>query len=158
MIKESIFISSKLVGSLWHTTSISRFESIKSTGFIEVEPDLPEKERYGIPFVRSLGGVSLFDFREFDAQKYDVDFPANSISEFIPFKRIWGRSVWLKIDDAAIAKNLHSGKQIRTLWHDMDSRKKFMAEVEGAHIGNIPVSAIIGAYQIGEGDLDWQPF
>lgn len=157
MVGIADFISNRLAGSLWHTTSVARFGSILATGFIMVEPGLPEKERYGgDPFVRSLGGVSLFDFPAgFDFEKYNAEIPTNSLGEFVPFKRSWGHSVWLRLDTDALALGIRSGKAIRALWKDLGSVKRFIAEVEGAHLGDIPIGEIADAYQIGEGDEDW---
>ncbi|MGJ8534964.1 MAG: hypothetical protein ACSHYC_22465 [Alphaproteobacteria bacterium] len=153
------FISDKLVGGVWHTTSKNRFKSILVEGSILVEPDLPERERYGgMPFVRSLGGVSLFDFpSEFDIAEYYRQIPFDSLGEFVPFKQNWGHSVWLKIDKEIIAENFRSGKEIRKLWRSLGSTKRFMAEIEAACIGSIPVSAIQNSYYIADGDHDWTP-
>ncbi len=157
MIGIADFIANRLAGSFWHTTSVARFESILATGSIMVEPGLPEKERYGGgPFVRSLGGVSLFDFPAgFDFEKYDVEIPTNSLGEFVPFKRVWGQSVWLRLDTDTLAQGIRSGKAIRALWKELGSARRFIPEVEGAHLGDIPIGAIKDAYQIGDGDADW---
>lgn len=48
-----------LVGRLWHATQIDRALAIVSEG--EVRPDA--QPRYAAGFCRSLGGISLFDFR-----------------------------------------------------------------------------------------------
>ncbi|WP_299636335.1 hypothetical protein [uncultured Ruegeria sp.] len=157
MVTIPAFISKYLVGSMWHTTSVPRFEKILDTGFIFVDPPLPDSDRYGgMPFVRAQGGVSLFDFpKGFDLEEYEAEFFTSSIGEFLPFKRQWGRSVWLRINTDIVAGNIKSGREIRACWKSQKSTKRFMAEIEGAHLGDIPVSAISDAYEIGEGDACW---
>lgn len=68
-----------LRGGLWHTTSEERFEGIRSRKAILSNPPLGEDERWGTligpegwPYVRTLGGVCLFDFAGFDPEAYDA--------------------------------------------------------------------------------------
>jgi hypothetical protein len=72
----------ELCGRLWHTTTEERFEGILRAGEISPEPDIPNAERCNTfdgpihyPYARFLGGVSLFDFYGFDAEKYSKSFP-----------------------------------------------------------------------------------
>ena len=69
-LREAILV--ELVGSVWHTTRPERFQHILESGAILPEPDIPKAERWGTaggpegyPYVRSIGAVSLFDFRSF---------------------------------------------------------------------------------------------
>ena len=62
-----------LLDCLWHTTSVVRFKGIVTSTAIVPEPNIPDSERWGtskgikyFPFVRVIGGVSLFDFTAFD--------------------------------------------------------------------------------------------
>lgn len=106
--------------------------------------------------MRAEGGVSLFDFpKGFDLQEYEAEFFTSSIGEFLPFKRQWGRSVWLRINTDVVAENIKSGREIRALWKLEESTKRFMAEIESAHLGDIPVAAISDAFEIGAGDDCW---
>ena len=91
-----------LRGGLWHTTSPERFEGIQYYRAILVNPPIPEDEKWGTrsgpegwPFVRKLGGVSLFDFEEFDIQTYKCKWPLSSWWEFVPFRQSWGAAVWI---------------------------------------------------------------
>lgn len=154
MVLAQGFIEENLLGGFWHTTSDVGFKCIIQSGFIMAEPPIPDAERYGgISFVRSLGGVSVFDFpSNFDFEAYEADVQVNSIGEFIPFKRSWGRSIWLRIDTEIVLDALKSGKEIRALWKELESTKRFMAEIEGAHIGNIPIAAIQEAFAIDADD------
>ncbi|TAT88219.1 hypothetical protein ELI54_08345 [Rhizobium ruizarguesonis] len=62
------FITTRLAGGLWHTTSQSLFEAIMKDGFIRPEPDIPDFSRYGggraVSFVRLFGGFSVFDISD----------------------------------------------------------------------------------------------
>lgn len=77
------FIMQRLLGRLWHVTSLERFEGIKYDGF-----------------VRHIGGFSLFDFPiGFDLASYRQRCPSSSLEAFIPYRREWGHAVWLEIDE-----------------------------------------------------------
>ena len=72
----------ELCGGLWHITHPDRFKSILNSNAILPEPDIPEGARYctGLgkdhyPYVRTLGGVSLFDFNRFDPDAYTEEYP-----------------------------------------------------------------------------------
>jgi hypothetical protein len=63
----------KLKGGVWHTTNMNRFQGILRSSAILPEPEIPDRERWSTsrgselyPYVRTLGGVSLFDFRKFN--------------------------------------------------------------------------------------------
>lgn len=58
-----------LRGGVWHTTDSERYKGILSAGAILPEPPIPDSDRWetglgtiGCSYVRSIGGVSLFDF------------------------------------------------------------------------------------------------
>ena len=74
------FLGNHLHGGIWHVTRPDRFISIMAGAGLVPEPDLPNVERWKTsggpdyyPFVRKIGGVSLFDFQNFDADAYDVE-------------------------------------------------------------------------------------
>lgn len=77
----------RLHGRLWHTTRPDRVPAIMETGALMAEPNIPDAERQKTkrgpdyyPFVRKIGGVSLFDFHEFDAEAYSLRCPSSSWS------------------------------------------------------------------------------
>jgi hypothetical protein len=87
-------ILGELCGRIWHTTTEERFEGILRSGEISPEPDIPASDRWSTglgpehyPYVRSLGGVSLFDFRQFNAQAYSKKYP---LSQWRAFVRVNG--------------------------------------------------------------------
>jgi hypothetical protein len=66
----------KLRGGVWHTTNVSRFQGILRSAAILPDPEIPDSERWSTslgskwyPYVRTLGGISLFDFRRFNRQQ-----------------------------------------------------------------------------------------
>ncbi len=69
----------ELHGRLWHTTHPDRFRDILTSGAILPNPKMPERDRWctslgpdHYPYVRTLDGVSLFDFDKFDAETYSI--------------------------------------------------------------------------------------
>ena len=138
----------KLYGSVWHSTSIERYEKIKSDGEIKAEPDLPDKERFSTalgdkhyPFVRSIGGVSVFDFRTFDVKKYNHQFGASNWATFAPCRTGWTETIWIEVDILQVKDTFISGQEIREKWKNENSSRKFITIIEGAVIGSIPSSA-----------------
>ena len=125
-----------LTGSVWHTTSIDRYNSILSDGEIKPEPNIPEGERWGMSYVRKLGGISLFDFVDFNIDEYERDYPAHSLYHFIPCKTNWENAVWIEIDTAKL-KMYIDGKFLRDKWFKgiWKETGKYMGVVEGCHIG-----------------------
>src|SRR5437868_15110386 len=106
----------ELLGGLWHTTHPDRFEQILRTGAIEPEPNIPDRERWGTaagkdgwPYVRTIGGVSLFDFDNFDEKSYEERCPLSSWSYFVPCHLDWKCAVWIEIERERIAANSVSG-------------------------------------------------
>lgn len=137
-----------LVGGLWHTTQIDRYKSIISCGYILPEPDIAEADRWSTsmgkehyPFVRTLGGVSLFDFKGFSAEKYGEKYPFSSWHEFVPFRESWQSAIWIEIDRLLANDNFISGKDLLELWEKKYAYgHRLMPQIEAAHIGKIPTS------------------
>lgn len=84
-------VLAELVGGVWHTASQDRFVRILECGAIFPEPDIPHEQRWGTaagseghPYVRSIGGVSLFDLRGFEAETYSTEYPCSSWEYFVP--------------------------------------------------------------------------
>jgi len=82
---QTLKVLNELKGSLWHTTNLSRFKQIVKDGGISPHPPVPDEERWctnagpdGYHFVRTLNGVSLFDFENFDEVSYSERCPSSS--------------------------------------------------------------------------------
>ncbi|PIP00672.1 hypothetical protein [Pleomorphomonas carboxyditropha] len=159
------FITNRLLGRLWHVTSRERFQSIRRDGFIRAKPKIPDKERwstrrgpYYYPFVRSIGGFSLFDFPlGFDILAYRERCRWSSPEAFIPHAEAWGHAVWLEIDRDAQAAQIKDGETVWTECEDYGHGRRCMPHIEAAHIGDMPISSIRAAYEIDAGDDDWRP-
>jgi hypothetical protein len=133
-----------LLNGLWHSTSPERYEGISATGAISPEPDLPEAERWGTnlgeehyPLVRTLGGVSLFDFNDFEPEAYSKKYPSSSWSTFVPGNNKWSQTIWIEIDRSSITKNLKTGKDLLKIWHEKMYGHNLMPIIECAHIGDL---------------------
>ena len=134
-----------LGGGLWHTTSESRYEGILASGAILAAPLIPEEERWGTrcgpcgwPYVRTLGGVSLFDFEGFEVATYEARCPSSSWREFVPFRRAWGSSVWIEIDRERVVSGLLDGEALLARQHGESAhRHRLMPYIEAAYLGDI---------------------
>jgi hypothetical protein len=153
----------QLHGGLWHTTRPDRVPSIVSCGSIMVEPHIDEKERWGSrdrpPFVRKIGGISLFDFDDFDPENYAVSHPLSSWQYFVPHRDDWGGAVWLNIDRAAVSNSFISPDEIVGRWDVTGNRgHNVMPRIEAAHLGNLPISAIRSAFLTWDGGREIRVF
>ena len=140
---------SALGGGIWHTTSSARYQDILKTNSILPEPDIPDSERWSTkagaeyyPYVRSLGGVSLFDFQGFDPKSYDAKYPGWNWCEFVPFRRQWGSAIWLEIDRNKIIDSFISAEDLLNRWRKESSVRRILPLLEAAHIGPIPIASV----------------
>jgi hypothetical protein len=99
--------------------------------------------------VRTLGGVSLFDFKNFDPVSYAERCPLSTWYEFVPFRKLWQCAVWIEIDRLLAAANLISGTDLLARWkHDAAYGHMIMPFIEAAYIGNLPLSTIRRAFVV----------
>jgi hypothetical protein len=151
---------------LWHTTHPDHFRSILASGAILLEPPgNPNPNRWqtlgGQPpssYAKKLGGISLFDFDQFDAETYSEKYPLSSWQTFVPYREKWGGSVWIEIDREQIASGFISGLDLvvrrRT---DQASLHIIMPYIEAAHLGPIPKTAFKKAFLVCEDSSQLQP-
>jgi hypothetical protein len=145
---------------LWHTTHPDRFRAILERGAILPEPDVPDRERWKTSggeayysFVRSIDGVSLFDFDHFEPESYSTSYPLSSWSTFVPHVESWKGAVWVEINRIEISRNFISGPELVLRWNrEKAFRHTIMPKIEAAHIGPLPLKAFIRAIFIGAGD------
>jgi len=143
----------RLHGGLWHTTHPDRFLSILASGGLLVEPDIPNSERWKAskpehyPFVRHIGGISLFDFFEFSPESYEEKFPLSNWYEFVPHRPVWRGAVWIEIDRQAASCSLRTAEQLRESW-DQDGKRQHtrMPQIEVAHIGDMSKTIFRSAF------------
>ncbi|MCK4207212.1 hypothetical protein J3U99_20810 [Brucella pituitosa] len=156
------FIYEKLIGGFWHFTSTERFDRITKDGFILPEPDIPDTERWSTsqgpewyPYVRSIGGFSIFHFPlAFNLEQYRIDYPFSNLEEFIPYFRKWGHAVWLEIDYTKQLRHIKLGADLLDKWRTEGKGKRWMPHVEGAHIGRMPISSVVAAHFVSP-DRPW---
>ena len=124
-------------------------------GAILPEPNLPESERWKTsqgknyyPYVRILGGVSLFDFDNFDADSYSGKFSRSSWYEFVPWRDDWGSSVWIEIQREHVQPaTFISGQNLLAKWKaEEDHNHTIMPYIEAAFLGALPVRAFGRAF------------
>lgn len=154
MINTDEFIAEYLLGRLWHVTSQERFHIIKTEGFIKPEPNIPNEDRWSTsggerwyPFVRYLGGFSLFDFpSQFDVADYRHRCPSSSLEAFIPYPESWGHALWIEIDQIKQHQNIIRGCDLWKRCEVEGQGRRCMPYVEAAHIGEMPITSIRSVY------------
>lgn len=137
----SIAFPEVLRGGAWHTTNLERFKRILSDGFIEPKPKIPGVSD-GEPFVRSLDGVSLFDFLGFDESTYNDKYPNSTWGTFVPCRPHWEEAIWIELDRLAIKDEFIDGRELLRRWKERgEFDRAIMPVIEAAHIGRVPRSA-----------------
>jgi hypothetical protein len=144
----AVLLLKTLRGSVWHTTNSERYKGICLEKAILPEPPIPDRDRWGTgvgtigcPYVRSIGGVSLFDFRDFDSGVYSEQYPISSWREFVPYRSAWGEAIWIEIDVSQLIPGFISGREILDRWKAEHATNRFMPLIEAAHIGALPIKA-----------------
>lgn len=145
---------------IWHTTSVERFEGILADGGILPNPPIPDMDRWGTgcgprlyPFVRSIGGVSLFDFSDFDEATYNQNYPLSMWRTLVPCFSYWDESIWIELDRLAIQDNFVDGRTILKRWNQQNELgRNIMPMIEAAHIGLVPLSAFRRVYKYNKYD------
>jgi len=139
----------KLNNRLWHTTKVEHYSKIIECGFLLPEPEICDKDRWktangqkNYPFVRTLGGVSLFEFNEFDPDEYSKQYPSSSWDTFIPYRKEWKETIWIEIDKDEVGDNFICGNNLLKMWKDKKAyRHTVMPVIEAACIGRLSISA-----------------
>jgi hypothetical protein len=138
-------------------THPDRFAQILKTGAILPDPPIPDVQRWKTsrgpdyyPYVRIIGGVSLFDFEGFDPERYSAAYPMSTWREFVPCSREWGVSTWIQIDRSALADKLLTSQQLAERQNRENAhRHTLMPKIEVAHLGSIQVAKFRRAFSCG---------
>jgi hypothetical protein len=147
----------QLYGGLWHTTHPERFEAILASGAILPEPNISDSERWytgaGIehyPYVRTLGGVSLFDFDNFEPDAYHERCPSSCWAYFVPCHSAWECAVWIEIDRRQVLfAHFISGLELLAKWKaDGAYGHNIMPEIEAAYLRPLPRAAFTRAFLV----------
>lgn len=152
----------ELCGRIWHTTTEERFGGILSSGEISPEPDIPDSDRWSTgsgrkhyPYVRFLGGVSLFDFRRFDPEEYSRKYPLSQWRAFVPCQRTRHSAVWIEIDHEQVGGHFISGPELIARWETEKAHgHRIMPHIEAAHLGPLPRRAFKRAFLVRNNDDD----
>jgi len=137
-------VLTELIGGIWHTTPKHKFDNIIKTGSILPEPDPQFGSRWRPmgdgdhrPYVRTLGGVSLFDFEQFEPETYSEKYPSSSWMTFVP--AVDSSAVWIEIDRAKVGGNFISGSDLLARWKTEKAYGHgIMPLIEAAHLGPLP--------------------
>lgn len=149
---ENMNFPETLKNRVWHTTSLQRFQQILiDKAILPKSPTIANSERWKAskgaefyPFVRVIGGVSLFDFRNFDEKKYSEKYRLSSWSSFVPRQPKWDKVVWIEINTEMVRNNLILGTELVEKWKNQDAyRHSIMPIIEIAHIGALPTTSFI---------------
>jgi hypothetical protein len=143
------FFLRELHDKLWHSTHPERFLGIMQCGSILPEPNIPNCDRWKTvrgpefyPYVRFIGGVSLFDFRRFDPQAYQATCPLSNWHEFVPCREDWPGAVWIEIDRGQLGPDFVPGDELVVRWKsDKAYRHTLMPQIEAAYLGPLPRAA-----------------
>jgi hypothetical protein len=133
-----------LVDRLWHSTLVDRFARILADGAILPEPDIRDCDRYGTamgakhyPYVRTLGGVSLFDFAGFCPRRYAKKYSA-VWKDFVPQQDRMGNPIWIEICRHSVAEYLIAPNELEARRiHEKKLMHTIIPLIESAHIGPI---------------------
>lgn len=151
-----------LLNRLWHSTTLAHYELILKTGAILPEPNIPDTSRYctvqgqkHYPYVRSLGGISLFDFTNFNPDSYSEKYVASCLFTFVPINSSGGNQIWIEINRKLVQESLIEGVDLIDQWKRNNAYgHNIMPIIEAAHIGPIDTSKFTQVLQHLDGS--WQ--
>ena len=121
------------------------------------EPNLPDSKRWctvggseHYPYVRFLGGISLFDFDRFDPDAYSEKCPSSCWAYFVPYHSEWECAVWIEIDRGKVTPpHFVSGIELLAKWKaDGAFGHNIMPEIEAAYLGFLPRAAFRRAFLV----------
>lgn len=129
------------------------------------DPELPDKERWKAargphyyPLARTLGGVSLFDFHDFNPEEYSEKYPLSSWSYFVSYLLEWNCAVWIEINREQVASNFISASEVVSRWNAEKARRHtIMPHIEAAYIGILPRTAFRRAFVVRKDDSELRP-
>lgn len=139
-----------LQGSVWHTTNHARYERIQMDRYIVANPHIPDSGRWKTgngpetyPYVRTLGGVSLFEFISFNPVSYSKKHPLSMWRNFVPCCIQWDAALWLEIDVSALGQHYIPGEQLLARWKEENAlRHTIMPLIEAASLAPISTASI----------------
>lgn len=150
------FVDAVIGEGLWHTTSCERYTQILQSGKISVNPDISDQVRHktsngpaNYPYVRHLGGVSLFDFSVFQADRYEQCYPISTWRYFVPTTGDADTSIWILLDRLKIQSSLIRAECLLAKWKAESAYSHtFMPLIEAAHVGDIPAAHFLKVLRV----------
>lgn len=154
----SKLLKARMNMGIWNSTNPKRFASIMDQG-IHPEPVLAENERWktefgreNYPFVRFIGGGSLFDFSGLDSEEYSIVYPLSTWHTFVPDRMDWRRAVWIEVGTNSFVDLIVSTEKLMSKRKEGGHyRHTLMPHLECACIGPIPISAFKSAFMTWSG-------
>lgn len=139
-------IPNQLKGKVWHSTSVVNAKKIVTHGEILANPDIEAESRWGgtceskYPFVRTLGGISLFDFRLPKTHSNEL------LTRWVPCHTKIPATVWFEIDISKLKGFFLSAEETRIKWRDAGMDRQFMPHLEASCLCPISVQDIKSIY------------
>lgn len=130
---------SVLQNNLWHATSLRHAHAIIKSKYIKhhtLESFYPDG------FSRSIGAVSLFDFRNpSEALRLNPECWTGWLGK----ERRAPLAVWLRIEaNQCMQRSIIEPHSLFRIWQSQGQAYKILPCVEAAHVGSIPIRAITG--------------
>ncbi|MBW4091911.1 MAG: hypothetical protein HIU82_12515 [Proteobacteria bacterium] len=98
--------------------------------------------------------MSLFDFDQFDPDRYFEHHPISNWDYFVPYRTDWGSAIWIEIDRAQVAPCLITPTDLLAKQKSENGRRhKLMPHIEGAHVGPLPLLAFKRVLLVQKGRL-----
>jgi hypothetical protein len=147
----------KVIGGLWYMTRPERFGALLAAR--SMLPEAQNDDRWKTSctswyyrLVRSIGAVSLLDFRNFARTRHASESPVSSWHNFLPYPDDWGCAVWVEIDPDLVDSGVISPSELLSRWKSTTNQGPIRHGVEAAHIGPLTTSAIKKAFFVRNGD------
>ncbi|MGR5518921.1 hypothetical protein ACPV5H_26345 [Vibrio harveyi] len=142
----SIKVPQQLQGKVWHSTTLENANEIVRKGYILAEPNIDQSKRWGrndssaYPFVRSIGGISLFDFRLPSSHSNPM------LYSFVPCKAGYTQTVWFEIDIQKLDESFLSADETREQWKASGMVRNYMPKLEACSLCPIPTNLVKSVY------------
>jgi len=143
-MREEYDFPSEFLKGIWHSTNLKGYKKILESKYIKPNPDISESERSSdeTAFVRTMGGVSIFDFRNINIDKYSEEYAPTVWGYFIPGRAIWDKTIWLELDELKMSENYLPPNDVMFKLNNLNTGQQIVPYLEGAHIGSIHISLI----------------
>ncbi|PKG86490.1 hypothetical protein CXF85_01950 [Colwellia sp. 75C3] len=135
-------IPHKLKGKVWHSTSFDNAVKIIKSGSILSNPNISTEDKWGgnsetdYPFVKSIGGISLFDFRLPESHSSEL------LYRWVPCQVKFSKTVWFEIDTSKLHSCFLSAEDTLVKWEKAGMTRNYMPYLEASCISPIDTQYI----------------